>query len=89
VYGDNQIIQVQYDTPYIRNSPIKFILTEDNGRGGMTTITSRPTWGDPFVNEWEAFYHHVTTGTQPKTNPTDFVQDLELFAEMIRLMRDR
>ena len=54
----------------------------------MTTLDSNPAWGDPFVAEWEAFYENIMENKTPKTGPADFVHDLELFAEMARLMRE-
>ncbi len=86
VYGDEQVVRVQYDTPYVRNSPIRLLTMETNGQGGVSNRTSHPVWGDPFVEEWKAFYENVTKNKVPKTNPTDFAQDLELFTEMTRLM---
>jgi len=69
--------------------PIRlFFVSEDNGRGGVTNLDSNPAWGDPFVAEWKAFYENVTESKASKTGPVDFVQDLELFAEMARLMRE-
>ena len=88
VYGSQKIIRIQYDTPYVRNLPIRLFVTEDNGHGGVTTLESHPTWGDPFVAEWKAFYENITENKSPKTGPADFVHDLELFAEMARLMRE-
>ena len=40
------------------------------------------------VVQWKAFYESMTTNKEPKTGPADFAQDLELFAEMARLMRE-
>jgi hypothetical protein len=59
---------------------------EASGPDGVSNRTSHPAWGDPFVEEWKAFYQNVTKNTVPKTNPADFAQDLELFTEMARLM---
>jgi predicted dehydrogenase len=86
VYGDRQVVRVQYDTPYVRNSPIRLLMVETSGQDGVINRTSHPAWGDPFVEEWKAFYQNVTDNTVPKTNPADFAQDLELFTEMARLM---
>ena len=86
VYGDEQVVRVQYDTPYFRNSPIRLLTMETNGQGGVSNRTSHPAWGDPFVEEWKAFYKNVIKNQVPKTDPTDFAQDLELFTEMARLM---
>jgi predicted dehydrogenase len=87
VYGNEKVVRIQYDTPYVRNLPIRLFITEDNGRGGVTNVVSHPVWGDPFVAEWKTFYENVTENKAPKTGPADFAQDLELFAEMARLMR--
>jgi len=88
VYGNQKVVRIQYDTPYVRNLPIRLLVTEDNGHGGVTTVDSHPVWGDPFVAEWKTFYENVTENKAPKTGPADFVQDLELFGEMARLMRE-
>ena len=88
VYGNNKVVRIQYDTPYIRNSPIRLVVTENNGRGGVTNLDSHPVWGDPFVAEWNAFYDNVTQVKAPKTGPADFAQDLDLFSEMARLMQE-
>jgi predicted dehydrogenase len=88
VYGDQKVVRIQYDTPYVRNSPIRLYITEENGRGGVTTQDSHPVWGDMFVAEWKAFYDNITEKKAPKTGPADFLHDLELFAEMASLMRE-
>jgi predicted dehydrogenase len=87
VYGAEKIIRVQYDTPYVRNLPIRLFITESNDRGGVTQVVSHPAWGDPFVAEWEAFHENVTKKRLTKSGPTDFLQDLALFEEMAQLMR--
>ena len=87
VYGTEKVIRVQYDTPYVRNLAIRLLITESNGRGGVTHLESHPTWGDPFVAEWKSFHTNITNNQAPKTGPTDFMRDLELFIEMAQLMR--
>jgi predicted dehydrogenase len=86
VYGDKQVVRVQYDTPYVRNSPIRLFTMEASGQDGVINRTSHPAWGDPFIEQWKVFYQNVTKNQVPKTDPTDFAHDLELFAEMARLM---
>jgi predicted dehydrogenase len=88
VYGEERVVRVQYDTPYVRSLPIRLVITEASSRGGVTKVDAHPAWGDPFVEEWKAFYENVTDNKAPKTSPADFVQDLELFAEMARQMRE-
>ena len=86
VFAERKTIRVQYDTPYIRNLPIRVFTTEANGQGGVTTIDAHPAWGDPFVAEWKAFYNNVTQNRLPKSGPEDFLLDLELFTQMVELM---
>jgi predicted dehydrogenase len=86
VFGEQKTLRLQYDTPYVRNLPIRILTTESNGQGGVTTIDAHPAWGDPFVAEWKAFYNNVTENRLPKSGPEDFLLDLELFAQMAQLM---
>jgi predicted dehydrogenase len=88
VYGDAKVVRVQYDTPYVRNLPIRLFVTESNGQSGVRETELHPAWGDPFVEEWKAFHNNIMQGNRPKSDPTDFAQDLELFAQMVRLIRD-
>jgi predicted dehydrogenase len=87
VYGDKQILNVRYNTPYVRNLPICVTLTEANSSGGVIDRAEHPSWGDAFVSEWQAFYANVLHQHQPKTHAADFRQDLELFRDMIAAMR--
>jgi predicted dehydrogenase len=87
VYGKERVLRVQYDTPYVRNLPIRLYITEANGRGGVVAREEHPAWGDAFVAEWQAFYEHVVERRTPKSSPADFRHDLELFRAMIALMR--
>jgi predicted dehydrogenase len=87
VFGEKQTLRVQYNTPYVRNLPIELTLTESNGKGGVIARIEHPAWGDAFVSEWQAFYTNITERRAPKTPPADFRQDLELFRDMVALMR--
>ena len=87
VYGPEDVIRVQYDTPYVRHLPITLHVTKANDQGGVSTQVTHPTWGDPFVVAWHAFYDNVTQRLRPKTDPEDFRRDLELFERMVVHMR--
>jgi predicted dehydrogenase len=89
IYGKDRVLRVEYDTPYVRNLPIRLIVTESNGRGGAMVRDEHPTWGDAFVAEWLALYENVAEKRLPKTSPADFRKDLELFRDMIALMRSQ
>lgn len=87
VYGAEKVLRVDYNTPYVRNLPITVSMTEANGSGGVQTRCEHPAWGDAFVAEWRAFHANVTQRSAPKTTPADFRLDLELFGEMVRLIK--
>jgi predicted dehydrogenase len=86
VFGPAKVLRIQYDTPYVRNLPVRLSVLEANGEGGAVERHIHPQWGDPFVHEWQAFRRNVTKRAQPESSPSDFRRDLELFAEMIELM---
>lgn len=87
VFGENRVLRVQYDTPYVRNLPIQLLVTEVDESGGVSRQTLHPEWGDPFVVEWQDFYANIQGQREPKTNPADYRQDLELFQAMTRLIQ--
>ncbi len=74
VYGSQKVVRIQYDTPYVRNLPIRLFVSEDNGRGGVTELDSNPAWGDPFVAEWKAFLRerHGKQGAENRASRTSF-----------------
>ena len=86
LFGEEQVLRLEYDTPFVRHLPARLSLTAANGAGGVTEEISQPTWRDAFVGEWEAFHAAVTAGADVRTPPSDFRRDLELFVEMARLM---
>jgi predicted dehydrogenase len=88
VYGDTQMLYVQYNTPYVRHLATKLEITSAAADNGVHLETIQPAFEDNFTREWRAFYHNVTTGSIPKTNPEDYRHDLELFAEMIKCIRE-
>jgi predicted dehydrogenase len=85
VYGEHASMRIQYDTPYIRHFPT-LLITEETRGDGLHRVVSRPHLKDPYTHELEYFHAMVTRGGRPKTDPEDFVEDLDLFAELIRVM---
>jgi predicted dehydrogenase len=85
IYGEDSSVRVQYDTPYIRHFPTVLVSEETRGDAYARTVT-RPHLKDPYTHELEYFHNVVTEGGEPKTGPEDFVEDLELFAEIIRVL---
>ena len=86
VYSDDRVVRVDYDTPFVRNLPIRLTVTETtDGMNSRQTLT-HPGWGDAFTEEWRAFHHSIVSGKPAKTSPQDFRNDLVLFRDMIQLM---
>jgi predicted dehydrogenase len=85
VYGESSSLRVQYDTPYIRHFPTVLVSEETRGDSYVRTVT-RPHLKDPYTHELEYFHKVVTEGGSPKTSPEDFMEDLDLFAEIIRVL---
>lgn len=85
VYGELSTVRVQYDTPYIRNLPTTLVF-EDTVGDALERTVRRPHLKDPYTHELEYFHSIVTEGGTPKTDPEDFLADLDLFAEIIRVL---
>jgi predicted dehydrogenase len=85
VYGDTSSFRVQYNTPYVRHFPTLLVREDTTGNAFERTV-SQPGVQDPYTHELEYFHEMVTQGGTPKTTPEDFVEDLELFAEIIRVL---
>ena len=86
VYAPDQVVRVEYDTPYVRNIPGR-IVTTDVGGDGLARRTVRHAWRDSFEIEWRDFHANVTANRRPRMSLSDALEDLELFAEMVRHMR--
>ena len=88
VFGDDRVLRVDYDTPFVRNLPIRLTVTETTDGVNTTQRVTHPEWGDAFTEEWRAFHHSVISGQPAKASPQDFRHDMILFREMIQLMAD-
>jgi predicted dehydrogenase len=85
VYGENSSFRLQYDTPYVRHLPTTLVSTDTVGDSFAQTVV-RPHFKDPYTSELEYFHAAVSSDTAPKTSPEDFVEDLDLFAELIGVL---
>jgi predicted dehydrogenase len=85
VYGSTATMRVQYDTPYVRHFPTRLFL-EETVEDELRATVSRPHLKDPYTAELEYFHRAVVTGEAPKTSAEDFVEDLDLFTEIIRVL---
>jgi len=85
LYGATGSMKVQYDTPYVRHFPTTLELERTVGDSYERTVV-RPHLKDPYTHELEYFHQCVTTGTAPKTSPEDYVEDMELFVDIIKAL---
>lgn len=85
VYGASGSMKVQYDTPYVRHFPTVLEVERTAGDSYERTVV-RPHLKDPYTHELEYFHDVVTTGGAPKTTPEDYVEDMELFIDIIRAL---
>jgi predicted dehydrogenase len=85
VYGQAAQLRVQYDTPYVRHFPTTLIVERTDG-GALHRSVRRPHLKDPYTAELEYFHAMATDGFVPKTSPEDYVEDMELFIELVRVM---
>lgn len=85
VYGAAGSMKVQYDTPYVRHFPTVLEIEQTVGDAYERKVI-RPHLKDPYTHELEYFHEVVTTGGTPKTSPEDYVEDMELFVEIIRAL---
>jgi predicted dehydrogenase len=86
VNAADQILRVDYDTPYIRHLPAKLTVTQRHGEAGCARSVSFPTRYDSFAIEWRDFHANITEARRPKTSIADAREDLVLFKRMIELM---
>jgi predicted dehydrogenase len=82
VIGEDGIGTVYYDTPYLRNLPIRY--ERKITRGDEYRVEEiRPTYVDPYTVELQQLYEHIKNRTEPKTNIEDSIGDLKLFKAII------
>lgn len=87
LYGESAQMRIQYDTPYVRHLPTTVVIERTVG-DSLQHEVDRPHLKDPYTCELEYFHDMATQGTVPKTSPEDYVEDMELFFDLIRAMGD-
>jgi len=86
VYTPDEIIRVDYDTPYVRHQPARLTRTTGVNAAGVSVQTMFPTRNDSFVAEWRAFHQNVTQLRRPKTSLEDARNDLVLARDIAAKM---
>lgn len=83
VYGQERVIEVSFDTPYIRNQATTFSMTSAKGSYGVYRVNEHDTLEDNFVREWRRFHDHVVNGSKPKSSVADARLDMQLFRQIM------
>ncbi|KAF2111262.1 hypothetical protein BDV96DRAFT_582802 [Lophiotrema nucula] len=85
VYGQEKIVRVDYDTPYVKGLPVTMTIREKiNSRPGQESFgyserVVRRTYEDPYTLEMLEFYECVVNGKPIKTSAEDSIQELDLW----------
>lgn len=83
VYGENKIVRIQYDTPYVKGLPITLHVSE-NVDGALRETVLRETYEDPYTQELKRVYEWMRLGTAIKTTIEDARLDIEIFQMIMK-----
>jgi predicted dehydrogenase len=86
IFTDDQVIRVDYDTPYVLNVPARLTIAASAAPAGVAKQVSFPTRQDSFENEWLAFHDSICSEQQPKTSIRDARNDLLIVRDVMRKM---
>jgi predicted dehydrogenase len=87
VMNRSQTVKIDYNTPYIRHLPATVTISRTLGESFSTEVL-RPTYEDPYTRELRYFHQMVTENLEPKTSAEDAREDLVLFGQIIKNMRE-
>ncbi|WP_042170969.1 Gfo/Idh/MocA family protein [Paenibacillus gorillae] len=82
LYSSTKSVRIQYNSPYIRHLPTELHIVETAGETFKQSVV-RPTLTDPYTRELRYFYDAITKGTEIKTTPEDYKNDLAIFKMII------
>ena len=86
VFADDRSLRLEYDTPFVRNIPVRLRTTGIGGPSGTSHEVSE-SWEDPFVSEWKSFHDAVRHGMPVATPAADALADLQLAGDLVAAMR--
>ncbi|KAF2732776.1 NAD(P)-binding protein [Polyplosphaeria fusca] len=85
VYGQDKIVRVQYDTPYVKGLPVTMTIREKipshpgQESFGFQERVVRRTYEDPYTLEMLEFWECVVNGKTVKTSAKDSLGELDLW----------
>lgn len=77
-------MKVVIDTPFVKGLPTTMVVKETLPDGSYRESTTRRTYEDPFMLQFQEVYRWVTEEKVPKTTPTDAVQDIEILGMLMK-----
>ncbi|KAL5325298.1 hypothetical protein ACEPPN_006423 [Leptodophora sp. 'Broadleaf-Isolate-01'] len=83
VYGQDKIVRVQFDTPYVKGLPITLHVSE-NVNGALKETVIRETYEDAYTLELKRVYEWVRLGKEVKTTIEDARLDIEIFQMIMK-----
>lgn len=90
IYGQDKIVRIQYDTPYVKGLPVTMTIREkiDSRPGqdsfGFSERVVRRTYEDPYTLEMLEFYECMVNGKPVKTSAEDSIQELDLWKMILK-----
>ena len=89
VYGKNKTVSIQYDTPYVKGLAIKVKVDEVNEYGEVISKEILSSYEDAYTAELKNMHACFTEGREIKTSAEDALQDLRLFAMLLKQHRQQ
>ena len=86
LYARRKRMRLLYDTPYIRNLPMRLEIQESTDDANAWTA-SGPYYKDAFEVELEALHAAITRSGENRTPPSDSLADFDIFEAIIAHLR--
>lgn len=83
VYGQDKIVRIQYDTPYVKGLPITVHVSE-SVNGSLKETVIRQTYEDAYTQELKHVYEWIRLGKPVKTTIEDARLDIEIFQMIVK-----
>lgn len=79
-------MRLLYDTPYIRNLPMRLERQESTADANAWS-TLGPFYKDPFEAELEALHAAIVRGAENRTPVSDSLADFDIFEAIVAHLR--
>ena len=88
IFQRSRKMLIKYETPYIRHQPMTLEVIESSKTDTQTSLYG-PSYRDAFQTELSYFYNCIMNKEKPKTHLADAMEDLKLFEEIIKKMKEQ